>query len=120
MGGNRVLKRQRMQAEFVTQMTDGLAVGRFQFDPDEAIRLADVIADVVKRNHPGVGILEEQAVDDGLRNWKRVLILVHAACAYSKPAHAGCRLRDGRQVADRSGKHRDGKVHSAGDKNAIQ
>jgi len=67
MGGNRIFQRQRMQAEFVTQTGDGLAIGRFEFDPDEAIRLADVIADVVESDCLGFGILEEQTVDDGLR-----------------------------------------------------
>ena len=38
--------------------------GDLQFDPDEAIRLADMIADVVKCDRLGFGIVEEQAVDD--------------------------------------------------------
>jgi hypothetical protein len=53
MDGNRILKGQLMQAEFISQARDGLAVWRLQFDPDEAIRLTDMIADVVKCN--GVG-----------------------------------------------------------------
>jgi len=48
VGGNRVFQRQRMQPEFIAETGDGLAVGRFQFDPDETIGLADMIADVVK------------------------------------------------------------------------
>jgi glutathione synthase/RimK-type ligase-like ATP-grasp enzyme len=69
VGGYRILQRQRMQAEFIAQTGDGLAVGRFELDPEEAIRLADMIADAVERNRLGLGILEEQAVDDELR-WK--------------------------------------------------
>ena len=46
--GNRIFQRQRMEAEFIAQTRDGLAVGRLQFDPDETIRLSDMIADVVK------------------------------------------------------------------------
>ena len=64
MGGNRIFQRQRMQPELIAQAGDGLAVGRFQFDPDETIRLADVVADVVEGNGPDFGIVEEQTVDD--------------------------------------------------------
>jgi hypothetical protein len=69
MRGNRVFQRQCVQAEFVAQTRDGLAVRRLEFDPDEAIRLADVIADIVEcdRFGLGLGVAEEQAVDDGLR-----------------------------------------------------
>jgi len=69
VGGNRILQRQRMQAEFVAQARDGPGIGGFEFDPDEAIRLTDMIADVVECNRLGAGILEEQTVDDGTR-WK--------------------------------------------------
>jgi hypothetical protein len=64
VGGDRILQRQRMQAEFFTQAGDGLTVGRFDFDPDEAIRPADMVADVVEFDRLGPGVLEEQAVDD--------------------------------------------------------
>ncbi|HWR77363.1 MAG TPA: hypothetical protein VN283_09165 [Thiobacillus sp.] len=57
-----------MQAEFIAQTRNGLAVGRFEFDPDEAIRLADMIADIVKGDCLGFGIVKEQAVDDELRS----------------------------------------------------
>ncbi|MGK2951905.1 MAG: hypothetical protein ACSLEZ_05915 [Thiobacillus sp.] len=67
VGGNRILQRQCMQAEFVAQTRDGLAVGRFEFDPDEAVRLIDMVADVVKIDRFSLGVLEEQAVDDVLR-----------------------------------------------------
>ncbi|MGB9128775.1 MAG: hypothetical protein WCB97_03930 [Thiobacillus sp.] len=67
MGGNRILQRQRMQAKLVAQTGDGLAVGRFEFDPYESIRPADMLADVVKSNRLDFGIVEEQAVDDELR-----------------------------------------------------
>ncbi|MCA1979100.1 MAG: hypothetical protein LDL19_07665 [Thiobacillus sp.] len=64
VGGDRVLQRQRMQAELVAEPGDGLAVGRFQFDPEKAVRLADVLADVVEGNRPGLAVENEQAVDD--------------------------------------------------------
>ncbi|WP_237763178.1 hypothetical protein [Thiobacillus denitrificans] len=60
-----------MQAELIAQMRNGLAVGRFEFDPDEAIRLADMIADIVQGDGLGLGIVEEQAVDDELRSDKK-------------------------------------------------
>jgi len=56
-----------MQSEFIAEARDGLAVGGFQFDPDETVRPADMVADVVKGDRAGCGVLEEQAVDDGLR-----------------------------------------------------
>ena len=69
MGGNGVFQRQRMQAELIAQTGDGLTVGRNEFDPDEAIRLADMIADVVKRDGFGLSlaVAEKQAVDVELR-----------------------------------------------------
>jgi hypothetical protein len=67
MNGNRIFQRQRVQAEFIAQARNGRAVGRLQFDPDETVRLADMIADVFKCDGSGCGIVEEQAVDDGLR-----------------------------------------------------
>ncbi|MHB0975540.1 MAG: hypothetical protein ACYC0P_15015 [Thiobacillus sp.] len=72
VGGNRIFQRQRMQSEFLAQMGDGLAVRRFQFDPDEAVRLADMVADVVEGDGPGLGIGEEKAVVDGelLLRWE--------------------------------------------------
>jgi hypothetical protein len=48
VGGNRVFQRQRVQAEFLAQTGDGLAVRRFQFDPDETVRLPDMVANVVE------------------------------------------------------------------------
>ena len=63
--GNRVFQRQRVQAELLAEAGDGLAVGRFQFDPDEAVRLSDMVADVVERDGLGFGVEKEQAVDDG-------------------------------------------------------
>jgi hypothetical protein len=56
-----------MQPEFVAQAGDGLAVGRLEFDPDETVRLADMVADVVQRDGLGFGIMEEQAVDGVLQ-----------------------------------------------------
>jgi hypothetical protein len=69
VSGNRVFQCQRMQAEFVAQVLDGLAVGRFEFDPDEAVRPVDVVADVFECNRLGLslGVAEKQAVDGGLR-----------------------------------------------------
>ncbi len=65
VGGNRIFQCQRVQSQFITKTRDGLAVGGFQLDPDEAVGLADVIADVVKCKGLDVCVLEEQAVDDG-------------------------------------------------------
>jgi hypothetical protein len=65
--GNRVFQRQRMQAEFLAQAGDGLAVRRFQFNPDETIRFFDVVTDVVEFDGLGFGIGKEKAVDDGLQ-----------------------------------------------------
>jgi hypothetical protein len=56
-----------MQPEFVAQAGDGLAVGLFELDPDEAVRLADMVADVGLRDGLGFGIVEEQAVDGELQ-----------------------------------------------------
>ena len=69
MGGNGVFQRQRMQAELIAEAVDGLAVGRLQLNPDETIRLADMLADVVKRDRLGLSLVvtEEQAVNLGLR-----------------------------------------------------
>jgi hypothetical protein len=53
-----------MQAELIAQTGDGLAVGRFEFDPYEAVRPPDMIADIVKCDGLGFGAVEEQAVDD--------------------------------------------------------
>jgi hypothetical protein len=57
MRGNRVFQCQRMQAEFVAQVLDGLAVGRVEFDPDEAIRTIDVVTDVCECNRPGLRLV---------------------------------------------------------------
>ncbi len=69
MGGNGVFQRQCVQAELIAEAADGLAVGRLQLNPDEAIRLADMLADVVKRDRLGLRLVvtEEQAVNLGLR-----------------------------------------------------
>jgi hypothetical protein len=67
--GNGIFQRQLVQAEFFTQPGDSLAIGRLQFDPDETIRIGNMLADVVKCNRLDRGIVEEQAVDDGLRQW---------------------------------------------------
>ena len=47
-----------MQAKLVPQSRDGLVVGRSQLNPDEAIRLADMIADVGKGNGLDFRIVE--------------------------------------------------------------
>ena len=73
--GNRVLQRQRMQAEFLAKAGDGLAVRRFQFDPDESVRLSDMVADVVECDGLGFGIGEEEAVDGELQQRGTVVIL---------------------------------------------
>ena len=81
---NRVFQRQRMQAEFLPQAGDGLAVGGFQFNPDEAVRLSDMVADVVECDGLGFGVGKEQAVDDGLQLRREMCtILVHAIHADS-------------------------------------
>jgi len=67
VGGDRIFQCQRMQPQLIAQAGDGLAVGRFEFDPDEAIRLADMVADVVECNRLDFGVLKEQTVDDELR-----------------------------------------------------
>jgi hypothetical protein len=48
VGGNGVFQRQRMQAELFAQTGDEFAIRRFQFNPDETIILADMVADIVK------------------------------------------------------------------------
>jgi hypothetical protein len=53
VGGNRVFQDQRMQPQFIAQASDGVAVGRFEFDPEKTPRLADMIADVVECNRLG-------------------------------------------------------------------
>jgi beta-phosphoglucomutase-like phosphatase (HAD superfamily) len=63
MGGNRVLQRQRVQPQFVAEARDRLAVRRFQLDPEKAIGLADVFADIVEGERAGFGVVDEQAVD---------------------------------------------------------
>ncbi|MFZ5574343.1 MAG: hypothetical protein ACOY5S_03955 [Pseudomonadota bacterium] len=50
VGRDRVLQRQRVQAELLAQPRDGVAVGRLQLDPEEAVGLADVFADRVERD----------------------------------------------------------------------
>jgi hypothetical protein len=64
MGGDGIFQRQRMQAEFVAQTRDGVGVGGFELDPDETIRLADMVADVVECNRLAGRVAKEQAVDD--------------------------------------------------------
>ena len=84
VGGDGVFQRQRMQAEFLSQAGDGLAVGGFQFNPDEAVRLPDMVADVVECDRLGLVFGKEQAVDDGLQLRREMCtILVHAIHADS-------------------------------------
>jgi len=66
VGGNRVFQRQRVQAERIAQASNGLAVRRPGFDPDEAVRLPDMLKDLVKRDSLGVSAMEERAVDGSL------------------------------------------------------
>jgi hypothetical protein len=80
--GNRVFQRQRMQAEFLAQAGDGQAVRRLQFDPDEAVRLPDMVADVVECDGPGFGIGKEQAVDDGLRQRRDTAVILGCVRPY--------------------------------------
>lgn len=65
MGGDRIFQGQRMQAKLVAQTRDGVGVGRVEFDPDETIRLIDMVADVVECYGLTGRVAEEQAVDDG-------------------------------------------------------
>jgi hypothetical protein len=74
LGGNGIFQRELVQAEFFSQPGDGLAVGRFQFDPDETVEMGNMLADVVKRNRLDFGILEEQAVDDAPRSNKELSV----------------------------------------------
>jgi len=67
MGGNGILQNQCMQTEFVPQPADRLAVWRSQFNPDKAVGLADMLADVVKRNALERRVVKKLAVDDGTR-----------------------------------------------------
>jgi hypothetical protein len=67
VGRDGILQRQRMQPKLIAEAGDGQAVWRFELDPDETIRLADVVADIDKRNGLDLGVVEEQAVDDGTR-----------------------------------------------------
>jgi len=73
--GDCIFQRQRMQAEFLAKTGDGLAVRRFQFDPDESVRLSDMVADVVECDGMGFGIGEKQAVDGELQQRGTVVIL---------------------------------------------
>ena len=70
VGGNGILQRQRMQSKLIAEAGDGQAVWRFELDPDETIRLTDMVADIVKRNGLNLGVMEEQAVDGGTR-WRK-------------------------------------------------
>ena len=67
VGGDGIFQRQRMQAKLIAEAGDGLAVWRFELDPDETIRLTDVVADIVKCNVLDLGVVEEQAVDGSTR-----------------------------------------------------
>ena len=58
MGRDRIFQRQCVQAKLVPQPRDSLVVGRSQLNPDEAIRLADMIADVGKGNGLDFRIVE--------------------------------------------------------------
>jgi phage tail protein X len=66
VGGNRVFQRQRVQTERIAQAGDGLAVWRPGLDPDEAIRLPDMLTDIVERDSQGVSAKKERAVDRSL------------------------------------------------------
>ena len=76
VGRNRVFQCQCVQAEFVTQPLNGLAVRGTQLDPDEAICQADMIADVVKGDGLDFRIVEQKAVDDGTRLKYRIQSLI--------------------------------------------
>jgi hypothetical protein len=67
VGGNGVFQREFVQAELLAQPGDGGAVGGLQFDPDEALGIGDMLADGVEFDRLDPGIVEEQAVDGGLR-----------------------------------------------------
>src|SRR5512135_3138237 len=68
-----------MQAEFLAQAGDGLAVGGFQFNPDEAVGFPYMVADVVECDRLGLVCGKKQAVDDGLQlRTECAAILVHA------------------------------------------
>jgi hypothetical protein len=68
VGGNGIFQCQRMQAERLAQTGDERAVGRLQLDPYETISMTDMVTDAVEGDGLGGGVLEEQAVDDGLRS----------------------------------------------------
>jgi hypothetical protein len=67
VGRDGVFQRQFVQAEFLTQPGDRLAVGCFHLDPDETIGMRNMVADVVKFDRLDLGVVEKQAVDGGLR-----------------------------------------------------
>jgi len=57
MDGYGVLECEFVQPEFISQLADGPAVGRTQFDPDEIGGIADGFADILQRNGAeGVGV----------------------------------------------------------------
>jgi len=60
-------QRQFVQAEFLTQPGDRLAVRVLHLDPDETIGMHNMLADVVEFDRLDGGIVEEQAVDGDLR-----------------------------------------------------
>jgi len=116
MGGNGIFQRKLVQAEFFAQPGDSLAVGGFQLDPEETIGMGNMLADVVKFDRLDFGIVEEQAVDDELRQrWEQL----GDSRACSGQLHANSilvrfcpSLRYGRQMAPFAGGLRGGKLHS--------
>jgi len=54
-----------MQAKLAPQSRNNLPVRGFQFNPDKTIGLADMVADIVKRDGLDFSVLEKKAVDDG-------------------------------------------------------
>jgi len=65
--GNGVFQRQFVQPELLAQLGDGAAVRRSQLDPDEIIRIADVLADILQRDGVGRFGPEQQTVDNGFQ-----------------------------------------------------
>ena len=64
---DRVFQCQRVQTKLITQTLHSLAVRGFQFNPDKAVWLINVVTDISKINVLEFRIVEEEAVDDGTR-----------------------------------------------------
>ena len=103
VGGNGVFQGELVQAEFLAQSGDGLAVGRLQFDPDEVVGTGNVVADVVKRDRLDFGIVEEQAVDDG--TWRHLKMVTNSSpyCRTPPARKPTCLEGVGDFVQDRGG-----------------